>query len=862
MNKLQKFALEKIYCAPGQDQQFSFSLVRVNKVGQPLTVSVDVYNVKKRLPNLNYKYHVFVLGNINPQVLNLLRQGKDWYRDVWVKVSDDMVLRNYLFKLYNDKGVVYPRDHVYYSYIDENSLIIALEFEYSIKQNFDVDSFKYVHLYSNSFFNSVEYLDYPVRNGIKHDIIFVTNNVDKVTLQNKIASWELSGGKAIVYVNGYYTDNLNLNIPDNSYVEVVYDQSIISKEKFKISELRTFDSVKDDKLKYLIFRNNTTNSIQFKDDVEIYISNSDQLVTKGLFFYQHKDYVVRNVTDKDFSLYSSYVNNTAQNVTNITTGSIADKEVILYTRKAGVTRDLIYSSPKLHELYKLPQDVELDVMTNNNFSLSDFRASTLEDSDYFKVANLSNVKNLTSELAMSAVGYNGTTYYFGNTPVVLAYGVRNVNVPYLYQEKSLAFEYDASGKFIGWYTTTGPVYITNNLNVRYVEFLYGQNPSDFGRLYSAGESVTLLHNEYRVLSAYFDNITRITKWMDITNDDTKYTVSNNILSLSNIDNNKVKIVYLNQPNVYDISLPLVDNVLYFPLTCVEDKGTGLVKFPLDVPYTNIELYLNGHKLIQGLDYFMKFPYVSICSKEYIDYTSPSQSVHVRMYGFTLNKDDINSTEKVGFVNHGVLSRNNNYDIRDDRVISVYIKGLIQNRSSITYAENDNTVRISNPLNGLPYVIKEPFIPLKSITSLDTINVLKINEEKNKRISDLFNIIYPEPTINETNVIWNHYYVFSPTISKIISDLIDGNISSSLYMSPYNDEVIINLLGQYPYKDLLELDPIKNNMPDNLVEIHPTSLNTVTNINIYQYRFISRVIYLLTNGDINKINISGYLSVTT
>ncbi len=861
MNKLQKFALENIYCAPGQDQQFSFSLVRVNKVNQPLTSVVSVYNVTKRLPNPQYRYHVFVIGNLNPQFLNLLRQGKDWYKDVWVKVSDDMVARNYLLKIYNEKGVVYPRQHIYYSFIDENSLIIAMEFEYTLKQKFDVDSFKYLHVYSNSFFATDEYLSYPVCNGIQHASSYVFNNVDKVALQNLIAGWQSAGGKAIVYVDGYYTDSLNLNIPDNSYVEVVYDQSIISKEKFTINDLRTFDSTKDNKLKYLVFRDNVINSIQFKDDLEVYVSDDNQLVTKGLFFYQHKDYAVRNVTDKDYSFYTSFINNTAQEVTNLTTGAIQDKIIVLFSRKAGVTRDLVYSAPKLHELYKLPQSVELDVLSNTGYTLTDFRAETLENSDYFKICNLNGIKNISVDLAISAMGYGGVSYYFANTPVTAIPDITNIQVPPLYHTDSLAFEYNSAGEFLGHYTTSGPVYLFNNPTTRYVEFLFGETPADFGRLFANNESVTLLHNEFKVLSAYFSGVSRLTNWEDITNDSNRCVVNGNTLQLTEPSDHKVKIVYLNQPNVYNLSMEAVDGTLYFPLTIQEDRGTGLQTFPVDVPYSHIEIYLNKHKLTYGLDYFINFPYVSICNKEFLDYVTYMQDIHIRMYGFTLDKTEINKHEKTGFVNHGVLLRNNAYDIRDDRVMTVYVKGKLQNRSSITFAEEDNTVRMNNPLNGLPYVIKEPFVPLKSITDKETLPLFESDIEKNKRISDLFNVIFPEPTINQTNIIADHYYIFSPLVGKIIQDMIDGNISASLYTSPYNDGTIITLLDQAPYKELLNLDPIKHNMPDNLVEIHPHIGNANVDVNLFQYRFITNLIRIITNNNPNKINISGYLTVS-
>ena len=232
-----------------------------------------------------------------------------------------------------------------------------------------------------------------------------------------------------------------------------------------------------------------------------------------------------------------------------------------------------------------------------------------------------------------------------------------------------------------------------------------------------------------------------------------------------------------------------------------------------------------------------------------------------MYGLTLDKTKINAHEKTGFVNHGVLLRNNSYDIRDDRVISIYVKGLLQQRSNVLFAEEDNTVRMNYPINGYPYVIKEPFIPLKTISSKDTLTLFSQDTEKNKRISDLFNLVFPEPSINQTNVIGDHYYVFSPLVSKIIADMLDENISPTLYTTPYNDGTIITLLEQQPYKQLLALDPIKHNMPDNLVEIHPHYGNTTINLNLFQYRFINNVIRLITNNNMTKINISGYLTVT-
>jgi len=49
---------------------------------------------------------------------------------------------------------------------------------------------------------------------------------------------------------------------------------------------------------------------------------------------------MRNVTDKDYSLYTTFVNNQAQTLSNLTTGSINDKVITMYVRKSGIDRTL------------------------------------------------------------------------------------------------------------------------------------------------------------------------------------------------------------------------------------------------------------------------------------------------------------------------------------------------------------------------------------------------------------------------------------------------------------------------------------------------------------------------------------------
>lgn len=860
MLEIQKFAIDKIYCAPSQDRQYCFALARVNNPDFPVKRFATIYGLRKNLPNMIDAFHVFVVGNLNPTFLNLLKQKREWFKDVWINVNEDINIRNYIFQMYNSDGVVFPRQHIYYSFIDESSIAVAIPSTDNLKRHFDVKSFSYLRFYSNSYFSTDEYNSLPVKYGIKCELAFVETNTDKVALQQKIKKYELQGGKALVYVDGYITDNLNLNIANNSYVEFLYDQSIISKEKFNINSLRTFESTKDNKLKYLLFRDKIINRIQYDDDNEIYITTDNQLVTKGLYYYEHKDYSVRNVTDKDYSLYTSFVNTQVSTLARITSSSLDDKVIILYTRKSGLTRDLIYSSMKLHELYKLPQDVELNVLSNTNYTINELRAETLENSDYFSLASSKQISNISKTLSSSAVGYNGVTYYFGYTPTVLDTPDRNIQVPFLYQNPSYAFEYNSRGVMTGKFLTNGPIYSASSSDTKYVEFLKGTTPDYFNAYLPNDGTCTLRNAEYKILSAYFDNVTRISNWEDITEIRDRCSVVNNVLTVTEQSGRKVKVVYLDQPLVYDLELPIVDGVLYFPLYVNEDRGTGIQNHPIDIPYRSIEVFLNGNRLNYNLDVFINLPYALICNKTYLDYTKEKQSIHIRMHGYTLDKNDINANEIRGFVNNGVLTRNKYYDIRDDRVFSTYVQGKLKDRRNIIFSEDDNTVRLNNPYNGMPYVICEHMIPVKEVTGVDTIPLYLKNLDLNKKISDLFNLVFKEPDINTFNVIGDHHYIYSPVVSKVIHDMLDGNISPDLYTNPYDDFTIINLLDTQ-YKILMALDPIKTVPEDNIVVIHPHIGNTTINLNLFQFRFITNVIRILTQNKPSRINTSGYLTLT-
>lgn len=857
MEEIQRFAIKNIYCSPGQDQQYRFNLIRVTRKNYPVRKFVTVCNEQRALPNSTSKFHVYMVGNVPTDMLNLLRKDRNWFKNVWYNVQDDMNSRNIIMQFYDCHGINFPRKNIYYSSGWGGDLVIAIEIDSVMDRLFDVETCAFMRLYSNQYFDTPEFNDGTGKVGIYCDSVVALNNTDKARLQTKLTQLESRGGKTLVYVNGFYTDKITLNIPDNSLIEMVYDSSILTRESYRIGGLRTFLSEKDNNLKYFIFRAKTRNHILYEDDLEVYITHNVGSEVTGVYYYQHKAESLTNVTDKDFALSTQFVNNQAQYLSDKLGGSLSNKRITLLTRRSGYNRPLVYSSLKLHELYKLPDGKEFEVISNTGYTIPEFRVEYLENSDYFKVASIEKVRNLTNTLATDAVGYNGVSYYFAKTPTVTS--VRSIEVPYLYRKASTAYEYNSSGLLTGFYPSFGPAY-TASEGTKFVEFIQGLKLETPGKLYSLREPIPLKDSEYRILIAQYDGINRISVWEDVT--DTPLCVySNNTVTVDDIGAKRVRVFYFDEPHTLDLELNTVDGVLVFPMTVWEDRGDGVKLYKLDLPYDSVEVFLNENRLVYGVDFFIDFPYIGICNKTYFRYSEEKQRIHIRCTGYNLDKDKINSNEIRGFISHGVLTRNNYYDIREDRVFSTFINGKLVDNSTLRFSETDNTVRTASPLNGLPYTMSEHMVSIKDVTGTSTLPYYSKNKIIDGKISSLYNIIYPEPSITEFNVIGDHHYLYSIVTAKVIHDLLDGNIPPSLYTSPYDDATIINLLNTQ-YKRELKLDPIKADLPYNVVEIHPHFGNDIIPVNIYQYRFISNVVRILTNNQPDRINLSGYLTVNT
>jgi hypothetical protein len=118
---------------------------------------------------------------------------------------------------------------------------------------------------------------------------------------------------------------------------------------------------------------------------------------------------------------------------------------------------------------------------------------------------------------------------------------------------------------------------------------------------------------------------------------------------------------------------------------------------------------------------------------------------------------------------------------------------------------------------------------------------------------------PQPDRNAPSSIPQRYPVVSPFICHLINDLASEQIDNSLILNAVSDMDVLNICKTYEH--LLDFDPIDptNKLNDNYVIIYPHQLDSTINLNIYQFKFITKVIKLYANG---LIELSPFVTFST
>jgi hypothetical protein len=848
-----KQAIQNVWCTPSQDQQSVIKLAKITRYGGVYT-SVDVMWRQYKLPVAGALFHCYQVGGINPSQLGLTIPPS---RGVWMHMPSVCETEETIIDLYTDNGRQSPRILAWYMVTADNDLIIAVQENKKVDINYNTDSL-YLRVYHNAYFGST-------RRDVSTDFIQVRGSVtrdtnDIVRIQNDfIAANQL--GHAYGFVNGYLVDSIDLTtVQPGDVIEYVYDGSIYAVEDIVISTLSVFDSTLDTKRKYLVHPTKALKTnITYQDDIDIFIYKLDDLGrAQGLYFHRNQVDAVRQVTHADYAVCVPYLESYLASKPEW--GDLNTVTMRLHLRKSGYRRPLVNEANRLRELYSLTDEQIVKAMIGVDATVPEWQPAHLEASSYTKIMRATTFE-ITAPLVQDAFGYNSMSQQLAPTPqfVKNVSGIGQVSIPPNLQYRSTVFEFDSDGHLLGWYVhTLGASWTTRNAKTVLVQIISGYGVRQLDEKY--GQQTGTIDNnlDYRMYTCTIVNGLPDNLWRDVT-DSALYTVSGTGLNWLTSPVTTYTMVRSNRDFLcYNLSLPIQSGVLQFSLTSDQDRGHGPSNTVMQVQMGELDLWLNGKALVEGIDYIVNFPRVVIISKKHIQPNQPMQAITVRFCGHCDENLERAVLGDRGFVSHGVLSNNNRYDIRSDKVLHIAVGGGVYDATELTFAEEHSGVNVPGVPNGSPYVIRDIVVPMRGTTNAKTYDLRAKALVTDKHVSDYLTMKLPPPSYTEPSPINERYAVYSPFVSALIDDLAHKVFTDPRMYDHYNDNDVRDMC-QF-YEQLLPFDPTRdpNKADENYVSVQAYYKDTVTNLGLFEYRFLSRAVSLYLN---NAVSLSEYVTVT-
>lgn len=847
-------AIKDVWCNPEQDNQHIVSPHRI-------TTTAGVYNVARvmkrdiNLPSKGELYHVFQIGQLHPLILGMFQYSPSWVKEQWISAKDAICNMKFIMDVYNINGIHFPRFEVFYMFTNDRNFIIAIKDNKKIPIDYHADDV-FIRVYTNAYFDSVR--AYP---SIEATFCYgskVTSINQLLDIQQLYGNYASKNGLVHGFVNGILVDKIDIyNATIGDTVEFIYDSSVQRTVVFRVGDLPYFESILDNKRKYLLhYANQNNDTIDYHDDIDIFIIDENLPGRyKGLYYHRNNPNACRMVTHRDYSVMVEYFVQYANELQSLAGDRVLNFEnlkIKLHVRKSGYYRPLVFENSRIQELYKLTNAQVLNAMVGVNSTVDVWKAENLEKAAYTAIMR-SNATSITRELVEDAYGYNAVSKLLGDTPK-LTYnysGVKQVEVAHGLQTNSTAYEYDVDGLLIGFYRhISGSVYNCTNNTCAMVEMISGLGDYSPDVRFGTNNIPIPTSAEYRVYRCYLQqNGTPDNEWEDVTNTNF-YSVQNNTLIWNPTDYNAYVMVRTNNKFLaYDQNIFPVGGTLEITLTEMESRDNVIANHILPVPLGELDVFLNGHSLIEGLDYFVNFPKLVIVNKTWLRHplSSTAQRVHVRFTGFCKQDLTRERPDDFGWVQYGLLSNNNRFDIRDDRVLRIVMNGQVYNRSQLKFSEKDSGLGIINSRNGYPYQIRDIVVPMRQYTSIDTYEYRAASKVIDQQVSNYLTTLLPEPSYENPSVISRLYEIVSPFIAKIIYELRVEQIPLAAVSKLLSDNEVLEICQPYEY--MLAFDPTQSAVgtDENYVIIHPHIEYNAVPLKFYQYRFLQQVVDLYSNG---------------
>lgn len=885
---LLRYAINTIWCNPEQDRQRVYKLARVTRnrgVLQQFSLSGELY----KLPT-DDRYHVYQIGKIHPGDIGVPNVENVWY-SLGALAKSELLFTD----VYTNDGVQFPRFETFVRLLNNNNFLVAVKINERIH---DLDrNDLWIRFYSNAYFESVR------SKNNRHMLVMGTRFKD----QSEILSFQQSveaavdGFEGVVYyyINGRFSNNISLvNATLGDTVEAIFDGSIKRVVDFELKDLPSFNSALDEVRKYLLhYYDPSVKTIDYRDDIDVYLVKRKSATRfSGVYYHHNESRWMRMITHKDYSIpvdrINSFIVTHPEDQRHVLDpnawpsdlwSSVNELTLRLHIRHSGYDRPLQANSNRIQELYKLNDAQIVGALVGKDATLDLWNARELEQCPYVQFMGAPpefvypiafNDPSVDTPEKQRAQQFVGDVFGYHAAAVILADGpsetyvknnVRFADLPYEHWQDSTAFEYDASGKLLGYhYHPLGQHYIVRNPLTRRVEAMAGRGGE--GNVTTYGNAPVVIPKGYNYRLYVCTVIAGVPQydWRDISElpaaELAQYGIHDTSTGIERwvwgMDASKLYGACRTDHRfiLQAFRRPLVDGLLDFVLEITETINGVPTQVKVDIPFGQVDVLLNGRSLVPGIDFVQRGNRWVISNREYINQTEQYQDILVRAFGFCPANLVYTERTEVGFVKHGVLSADGVTEIWDNKVLRIVVDGNLHSRDTVVWDEQRSVRTITGERNGAPYMVQQPPVVFHDVYQSDVAARL-LDDDRDSRVAQYLTLYNPTPSYPPLDPILTKYTVISVFAQKLLQDLVTGSFTPPGINAHYSETDIRSWCKGYEW--LLPFDLANTDFDQQRLQILPHVYSTPVGLTQPQYSFYQRALQTYLRF---KIDISPYLTI--
>lgn len=881
-------ALQNVWCEPTQDFQFTLTPSRYTRgaAGAVGRVTINQFTVELPPTTQPTFFHVYHIGRIPDASFDLTTIGI-----VWKNALDIANLGDHVIDIFLTNGRRVPLSHCWLRRIYDGNILLAIKTDKDINygERLEIDSgnasvIRPVTIGSSKvsvrFYKSgrAKQPEWRATSANPNDPIHYHEQkvTDLATFQQFMQACNMAEASyAGQGVARYFVDGCLVEKPvgyssalyQNRVLGLYYDSLVTDVISRPLASLANYVSSLDNRSrKLLLLLSAEYVNIDYHDDVDFYLQSGSGTARKGVYIGRLRGDTVRQVTHNAYGIRAETVNALIEDNDFLSSHELIN--VVAYVREGGRAPGLTQQSNRIEDLYLLSYDEIYGAITGINATVPEWTAAVLESSAYTGIMR-SRLQEITPSVVIEAYGYHVLSKVAyspalisdGTTPVPLKNGYRLTNGTL--NDNLSIFSYNADGVLVGSesrYVNASDLTVspsTDGPGFKH-EFINLGMSAEVDGTYVDQDVVNqdLITYGFRAYVCGFNGSSPTEDWYDVTGG-VYYTLDTS----GSVPAVRWNYGLLDAANLFP-AIRIANKVLFYTPLLQTVNYPGIIRFsivsrvdwfgtstvrPQHIPADTLDVFMDGRPLIEGIDYYVKWPQVVVTRKPS---TIPSETViQVRTIGYA--KDNPLSHRKpreAGFARGGVLSLNGRYDPRNDRNVKVFSAGRLMAPSQVRFAETAGSL---NPLvpDGSPYLIDDQRLNVELLTGRSTIAMIDEAEAIDRRVSDYLSPRVDELSIPVGFIELGRWEVVSPLLSALIHAMVNFNyLGDGTLDQGYDTGMMDQWIAPYAY--LLDYEPIRNGADLFFMNILPHQYGAPLTVSAAQYLFLERVSNHYLHGSVD------------